>query len=282
MLDGSGWMRGLRLRGPFALALAAISILPALALSQGVPIVYTASALACGEYRLSVNSTVLTERGPASRTETLGWDGQILVFAAIGSGGLIDLVAWFERLEIWSETPEGKTSPATGGLIGARYRGRLGATGVYSREAIPFMPEAIVMIADLSTTPDELFAPVPVGVLEPGEYVRDSLGWEFDRLSDTTWLEMPARRFRILRRDSTTVEADFGRGQIVEGTSVEVERGRMIWTELDGPVLWTRGIATTVSFPPATLTPEAVVTRIDQDRRVERVGKADAPRCPVE
>ena len=195
---------------------------------------------------------------------------------------MIDVVAWFERLEVWSETPEGRVSPATGGLIGGRYRGRLESSGVYHGEVTPFMPEAIVMIADLSTTLDELFPPLPVGALEPGEYATDSLGWQYDRLSDTTWHEVPARRFRVLHEDSTTVEADFGRGQIVRGTSLEVERGRVIWTELAGPVRWTRQISTTVSFPPATLTPEAVVTRIDQSRRVERVGTALAPRCQAQ
>ena len=273
-------MRGLRSRGPFVLVLAAISTCPpALVFSQGVPITYSASALSCGEYHLSVTSTVHTERGPARRTETLGWDGQVLVVAEGEQGGMIDLEAWFERLEIWSDTPEGHVSPATGGLIGGRYRGRLEPSGVYRREAVPFMPEAVVMIADLSTTLDELFPPVPVGALELGEHVTDSLGWQFDRLTDTTWLDTPAQRFRVLHRDSTTVEADFGREQIVRGTSIEVERGRLIWTELTGPVLWTRRIETSVSFPPATLTPEAVVTLIDQVRRIERVGTASASRC---
>ena len=81
MPAGLGNMRGLRSRGLFALVLAVMLICPGRVIAQVVPLVYTASTLACGEYRLSVNSTVHTERGSATRTETLGWDGQVLVVA---------------------------------------------------------------------------------------------------------------------------------------------------------------------------------------------------------
>ena len=108
------------------------------------------------------------------------------------------------------------------------------------------------------------------------------MGRYYDRLGDTTWNEMAALRFRLVHRDSSDVAAAFGRGQVVSGTSLESEHGRVVWVEAAGPVLWTRRITTTVSFPPASLTPEAVRTHIDQFRRVEREGTAAAPRCPVE
>ncbi len=274
--------RGLRSRGPFVLVLITILVCPARLLSQDAPLRYSASRLVCAEYHLSVNSTVQTERGATKRAETVGWDGQVLVVAEAHPDESVGVVAWFEQLEVWSETPEGRVSPGTGGLIGGRYRGRLEPSGVYHREVVPFMPEAIVAIVDLSTTLDELFPPVPARALAAGQSATDSLGWQYDRLSDTTWRGMLAQRFRVVHRDSSLVAADFGRGQIVNGTSLEVERGRLVWVDSAGPVVWTRRITTTVWFPAAALTPEAVVTRVDQRRLVERVGRASAPRCPVQ
>ncbi len=282
MLERVDHVRGLRSRGPFTVVVAASLLWPAGLLPQDTMVRYSASLLVCAEYRVSVSSTVQTERGSAKRTEAVGWRGQVLVVAEADPDGSVALVGWFEQLDVWSETPEGRVSPGTGGLIGGRYRGRLEPSGVYHREAVPFMPEAIVVIADLATALDELFPPVPGRTLAVGQSATDSLGWQFDRLSDTTWREMAARRFRLVHRDSSSVVADFGSGRSVNGTSLEVERGRLVWVEAAGPVLWTRRITTTVSFPEATLTPEAVVTRVDQRRRVERVGTASAPRCPAQ
>ena len=243
---------------------------------------YSAPQLSCAVYRVTIHSTVTTERGSAKRTEDVGWDGRILLTAEAAPDGSMAIVGWFEQLEVWRETPEGRTAPATSGLIGGRYRGRLDPAGRYRREAVPFLPEAITAIADLATAFDELVPPAPNGPLAPGESSIDSLGWHYDRLSDTTWNDVAALRFRLVHRDSSVVEADFGRGQQVEGTSLEAEHGRVVWVEGSGPALWTRRITTTVSFPPASLTPEAVLTHIDQRRRVERVETAAAPRCSVE
>jgi hypothetical protein len=226
-------------------------------------------------------SELETIHGDVRRVETVGWEGDLVIRADADTGGAVALVAWFERLRVWRDIPEGLVEPATDGMLGGRYRGVLGPNGDYQTISTPFVPDAVSAIAAMDTALDELFPPLPTVHLVQGGTVTDGRGWGFDRLTDTLMASGTAWRLRLLRNDTTAVSVDWGNDQFSEGESVEEEQGRMLWQPGVGPLSWIRRITTVVTFPTTVVSDRSVRTEVRQERRFSHLGILPPERCAV-
>lgn len=276
--------RGLRERGPLVVALAMVAPfgwLGTLAAQAGSSISYQPELLACVAFHQSVLSDLETVRGEDRLTETTGWEGDLVLRAEADTGGVLSVAAWFERLRVWHDTPEGRLEPATDGMLGGRYRGVLRPDGDYQAITEPFIPDAVSAIAAMGTALDELLPPLPTAPLVPGGAVTDGRRWRFYRLSDTLVAAGAALRLRLLRSDTTEVSVDWGGGQVSQGESVEEEWGRVLWQPGVGPLSWVRRITTVVTFPATALSARPVRTEVRQERRLEHLGALPAERCAV-
>ena len=275
-----GRRRGLG-RGPFVVAM--VAVLPCgktLAAQADSSMQYQAALLACVSLHQSVLSDLETQHGDDLRRETAGWEGDLVLRAQADTGGLVSVTAWFERLRVWRDIPEGRLEPATAGMLGGRYRGALSPDGDYRAISTPFVPDAISAIVAMATALDELFPPLPPAPMVPGGTMTDGRGWSFDRLTDTVMASGTAWRLRLFRNDTTTVSVDWGDGRFSEGQSVEEERGRMVWQPGVGPLSWIRRITTVVTLPTIAVSGLPVRTEVRQERRFEHHGVLAPERCP--
>lgn len=252
-----------------------------LAAQAGSAIRYRPELLACVAFHQAVLSDLETVHGEDRRTETTGWEGDLVLRAQADTGGVLSVAAWFERLRVWHDTPEGRLEPATDGMLGGRYRGILRPAGDYRPVTAPFIPEAVSAIAAMDTALDELFPPLPPAPLMPGGTVTDGRKWRFHRLSDTLVAGGTALRLRVLRSDTTSVVVDWGSGQVSQGESVEEEWGRVLWQIGKGPLSWVRRITTVVTFPATAVSVRPVRTEVRQERRLEHLGALPPERCAV-
>jgi hypothetical protein len=242
---------------------------------------YQADALACVSLHQSVLSDLETVHGEDRRAETTGWEGDFVLRTVPDTGGVVSVTAWFERLQVWRDIPEGRLEPATDGMLGGRYRGILTPDGRYHTISTPFVPDVISAIAAMATALDELFPPLPTAPLVPGSTMTDERGWGFDRLSDTLMAAGSAWRLRLFRNDTTEVSVDWGGGQVSEGESIEEERSRMVWQTGVGPLSWIRRITTVVTFATTALSDQPVRTELRQERRLDHLGVLAPERCSV-
>ena len=252
-----------------------------LAAQVGSAIRYQPELLACVAFHQSVLSDLETVHGEDRRTETTGWEGNLVLRAEADTGGVLSVVAWFERLRVWRDMPEGRIEPATDGMLGGRYRGVLRSDGDYHAVTVPFIPDAVSAIAAMDKALDELFPPLPTAPLVPGGATTGGRRWRFHRLSDTLAAGGTALRLRLLRSDTTSVSVDWGGGQVSQGASVEEEWGRVLWRPGVGPLSWVRRITTVVTFPPATVSARPVRTDVRQERLLEYLGALPPERCAV-
>lgn len=252
-----------------------------LAAQAGSSIRYQPELLACVAFHQSVLSDLETVYGEDRRTETTGWEGDLVLRTEADTGGVSSVAAWFERLRVWHDTPEGRLEPATDGMLGGRYRGVLRPDGDYRAIAAPFIPDAVSAIAAMGTALDELLPPLPTAPLVPGGTVTDGRRWRFHRLSDTLVAAGTVLRLRLLRSDTTSVSVDWSSGQVSQGESVEEEWGRMLWQPGVGPLSWIRRITTVVTFPATAVSARPVRTEVRQERRLEHLGALPPERCAV-
>ncbi len=274
---------GLRGGGPFVVvsAMVASCFGGTLTAQAGSSIRYQPELLACVAFHQSVLSDLETMHGDDRRTETTGWEGDLVLRAKADTGGVLSVTAWFERLRVWRDMPEGRIEPATDGMLGGRYRGVLRPDGDYHAVTAPFIPDAVSAIAAMDTALDELFPPLATEPLVPGGAVTDGRRWRFHRLSDTLVATGTALRLRLLRSDTTSVSVDWGGGQVSQGESVEEEWGRVLWQHRVGPLSWVRRITTVVTFPATALSARPVRTEVRQERRLEHLGALPPERCAV-
>jgi hypothetical protein len=245
--------------------------------AQGPSHHYQSSMFACVQVRQSVTSEVVTVRGEVRREEVVAWSGTAVVQGTSAGNGSISLVMWFDSLDVVRTAPEGQLAPSAAGMIGGRYRGTLDSDGIFTRNAAPFIPEAVRSIVGMDRALDDLWAPAPGAPVLPGGTMTRG-PWRFERLTDTILTTGPAWRYRLFRSDSGAVAVEWADGITARGVSVEGEEGRLVWDPVRGPVAWIRRLVTTVTFPESSVTREAVRTEVRQER-VFRRGVATPGRC---
>ncbi len=228
---------------------------------------YAGLSPGCLRFQHIVLSRVVTTIGTREAREETGWDGDIALSLTPDQAGAIRLEAWFTRLAAWLEAPQGRVSPQTDGVIGGRYRGRLGATGEYTPSAVPFVPEGLRAVADLSVVLDDLLPPRPQPVPGVGESWRGG-GWTVTRLADATLRDVPVERYMVAgRRQRMLPRRDTGSA----GTVLEVETGTMWWSSRRGPERWERELRITVTLEPDSLLPRGGRSEVAQSRQLIRL-----------
>ncbi len=202
--------------------------------------------LACAAYQEQVRSDIRTEAGGAVRIEHAERAGTLVLRAAQGKGGLL-IEAWYDSLSIWREGPEGRITPDAEGLLGGRWRGTLTPDGGYSRGAVPFIPDGVAEIADLSGVIDDFLPRLPASALADG--ARHT--WSRRSVSDST----------AVIQDS--VEAPLHR-------EIE-EKGSLVWDGRLGPTGWERTLTLRARLEPKGARRPGIRSVVTQKIEVKRL-----------
>lgn len=230
----------LTLRGMQVARTVFVLLLLAVAPLRGQAPAYDGVTLACGRFRESVRGTLQGNLGGAARTERVGRDGALEV-RAVPAAGSIALEAWYDSLSVFREGPEGRFEPEVAGMIGGRYRGRLGARGGYLPDASPFIPDGVREVFDLSILMQDFLPPLPPGSLRAGSDWTRGPGETIWRLADSATGEGPIERYRWSRRTewTDTLEQE---GPAMLVLRREAEEGSLGWKRGVGPLGWRRTI----------------------------------------
>ncbi|HET7025051.1 MAG TPA: hypothetical protein VFI39_07610 [Gemmatimonadales bacterium] len=201
---------------------------------------YTTPMLACAAFHQSVDGTVRTELNGQARIEQAGRDGRILAHAAADTG--LHLSIWWDSLTVWRDADGGRIHPSTEGLLGGRYVGALGAHGGWREEQVPFIPDDVAAIADLTGVPDDLFPHLPPRPLAVGRTWNDGAELAVTRLTDSTGGGQVWQRYTLSRKTLHREERNIGAPTPAKIEDGETETGRLTWSPTSGPERWERSI----------------------------------------
>ncbi len=98
-----------------------------------LPLAYTAAQLHCARFAETSHSEIETETARGSVVATSDRDG-IWSFRARDTVGGIALESWYDSLSLRRRTGGAEILADTDGLIGGRYRGLLGPSGMLRRD----------------------------------------------------------------------------------------------------------------------------------------------------
>jgi hypothetical protein len=224
--------------------------LAALGVAQGEPARYRAAQLECATFLEEVRGELTSTIGSTARVERVGRDGILRVRAAAGDSG-IALTAWYDSLVVWRESPDGRLTPDTDGLVGGRWRGWLGPSGVYRATAVPFIPDEVAEVAELSHLLEDFFPLLPDSGL-------GGLRHHWSRRSDSVSTAVVQDSALAVRRETE-------------------ETGSLEWDPVRGPGRWERRVRVTARIPPGGPFRRGLVTGLVQTVRVTRL--ADPSSC---
>ncbi|MGH7531910.1 MAG: hypothetical protein ACREL4_01355 [Gemmatimonadales bacterium] len=238
---------------------------------------YTAPMLACAAFHQSVDGTVRTELNGQVRIEQAGRDGRLLVHATAPDTAL-RLSVWWDSLSVWRDADGGRIHPSTEGLLGGRYVGTLGPHGGWREEQVPFIPDDVAAIADLTGVPDDLFPHLPPRPLAVGRTWNDGAELSVTRLADSTGGGRAWQRYVLSRKTLHREERDIGAPAPAKIEDGETETGRLTWSPTSGPERWERSIVaeTRIVADPKRVFRSRLEQRIVLQREV-----ADSGECRV-
>jgi hypothetical protein len=221
--------------------------------SQAPPPRYATEMLACAAFREEVRTDIRSESGSALRQETAGRSG-LLIIQAVRSDSGSQVTAWYDSLTIWRQGPEGRIEPDAEGLLGGRWRGTLSAEGRYAGSQVPFIPDEVAEITDLSGVMGEFFPSLAPEVLRAVPDRGSRYRWSVKTRADTTsavndTLEVPMRR-----------ESE--------------EEGTLTWDRRLGPVQWERTITVTGGIEAKGPIKRGIRSVVTQRIRVTRLPSA--------
>ncbi len=174
---------------------------------------YQAGNLACVSFRENIRSDLTLETGGSMASATSGREGVLIVSAEPArTPATLNIVAWFDSLQVWRTAGGQRTEPDASGVLGGRYRGELQADGTFSTSVRPFVPETLREVTELSSALDDLLPRLPPSRLQVGEEWRAGDSVAIKRLSDSVGRaavqhprdpaghgESPARRYTDTR-----------------------------------------------------------------------------------
>ena len=197
--------------------------------------------LACAAFHQSVDGQVRTELNGTLRLERAGRDGRLLVRAAAADSGLSASI-WWDSLRVWRNADGSRIEPSAEGLLGGRYVGTLGTHGGWRGEKVPFIPDDVAAIADLTGVPDDLLPLLPPRPITVGATWSGGSGLSVTRLADSAADGHRWWRFSISRKKLHQEERDIGGPALAKIEDSETETGRLTWDASTGPVRWERSI----------------------------------------
>lgn len=254
-----------------ALALAGLGWGPPAGSHDPEPPRYRPLLLDCARYRVVIQAEIVIQAGRQRNREHTGREG-LMVLRAVAADSLIRLEGWFDSLSLWREGSGERLTPDTDGLIGGRYHGTLTATGEYSASDVPFIPDEIAEIADLSNALGDLLPRLPPIPLRQGGSWRDDLGTVISRTADGTIGGRPVERYRLVRRSERTESRLLPDSSEVSANRTESETGVFSWSSELGVVRWERDLSDLVAVPAGGLVKQPFKTGIEQKVTVVRVG----------
>ncbi len=254
---------------PAGLLVASILLLPP-GSQPGAPR-YAPLLLDCARYRVQVESEIVVQSGRERTREHSSRDG-IMVLKASPAGSLVKLEAWFDTLSLWRDGSGQRLVPDTDGLIGGRYKGDLTALGGFTTTDIPFIPDEVAEISDLSNALADLLPPLADTTLRPGQSWKDDFGTVISRTTDGMIGGRPVERYRLIRKATREERRMLPDSTEVKANRVENESGIYSWSPELGLVRWERDVSDLVTVPAGGLVKQPFKTGIDQKVTVLRVG----------
>ena len=279
-------MRGERVfrRGSGIVRRASWSCIPLLLLtshlSPQLPPRYTAGLIECVAFAEQVRTEIRNQSGRAVVNDRTGRDG-VLLLRATPAGDSVALEAWYDSLAVWRESHDGREAPDTEGLLAGRYRGVLLPDGRFEARAVPFVPDEVAEVADLSRVMEDFLPRLPPVALPPGHDFRDSTGWRVRRLSDATTAGGAAERYEWTGEFQRAATREVAGSDSLEVRLEEshAEQGLLTWSPRLGPLSWSRHIVVNARVPQRGGVRRAVHTVVDQQiwvtRRLEKPGTCE-------
>ncbi len=246
-------------------------LLPTTVSAQAAPPRYLPLQLDCARYRATADATILIESGRDRTRETSGRDG-VMVLRVTGrpADSLMRVEAWFDSLQLWREGSGERLEPDTDGLIGGRYFATLTPSGTLLSTDLPFFPDEIAQVADLSSALTTLLPPLPPAPLAPGQGWRDDLGTVISRMPDGLHNGRRVERYRLIRRSSRPETHELPDSTSVSATRSESETGQFSWSPELGLVRWERDLTDELAVEKGGMVKQPFRTRIEQKVTVER------------
>ena len=231
--------------------------------TDGTEARYRAPQLNCAEFVETADSKIHTETGGRSRDQTAGRTA-VWEFRATPAIDGVSVEAWLDSLSLWRRSPDTTIRPDTDGLLGGRYRGTLSATGGYTSQVRPFIPDEVAEVAGMATALDDFFPPLPSHSLRPGQAWTDSVGVTLRRMADSGMSGIPLYRYQLdIHREvkSSMVANDTAPLRLAQ---VSRERGTYVWHPTLGLLRRDRQIVIETEVPAGRSIRQSVRSRIEQ------------------
>jgi hypothetical protein len=249
------------------------------AISEGQAPRYGALQLDCARYRIDARASILTVAGRERSRETTGKAGVMMIRGETVPGdSILRLEAWFDSLAVYREGDGERLEPDTDGLIGGRFIAHLTPSGEMTSDDLPFFPEDIAQVGDLSTALTALLPQLPPMALTNGAGWRDEFGTVITRLGDVTLNGRRVARYRLSRKSSRPVEQMLPDSSIVTANRTESEDGTYYWSTELGMVRWERDLTDELVVEKGGVVKQPFRTSVAQRVTVGRVaGGCGAP-----
>lgn len=232
---------------------------------------YSRLVLDGATYRQEIRSVITLTSGRDRTRETSLRDGRLRLRAA-GQDSLIALEAWFDTLVAWREGAGGRFTPETDGIIGGRFRGVLTRQGGFQATDVPFVPDDLAQVTELSGALADLLPPLPPAALRPGGSTRDDFGTSFLRVPDGLVDGRRVERYRLVRNAESEDVRLLPDSTEVRAHRQERETGVISWSRDLGLVRWEREVTVEVLVPVGGVVKQPFRTVIEQTIVVERAG----------
>ncbi len=221
-------------------------------------------------YRQEIRSTISIESGRERTRERGLRDGRLRLHAR-PQDSLLAVEGWFDTLDVWREGAEGRMTPETDGVIGGRFRGMLTRQGGFQATDVPFVPDDLAQVTELSSALADLLPPLPPLALTPGASVRDAFGTSFLRVPDGLVDGHRVERYRLGRQSEGEEVRLLPDSTEVRAVRRERESGVFSWSRELGLVRWEREITVEVMVPVGRVVKAPFRTVIEQTIIVSRL-----------
>jgi len=264
-------------RGRACAAVAALLALCSPLDAQSAP-GYSAALLACSSFHESVRSNLTLQATGRTASASSGRESHLIV-AAIASPTppQLLLAAWFDSLRVWRSAAGDRVEPDASGVLGGRYRGVLLPDGSFHTQVLPFVPQPVREVTDLSGTLEDMFPRLPPRMLQVGEEWRSGDSIAIKRLSDSASLHR--YRVQVMRRGSVSPPP----GDTLTPTYARTlnDRGVAAWDPLRGPVRYDHEVTVEASVPVGGAIRSPARSLVEQQIVLERGDDPPPATCPA-
>ena len=239
---------------------------------------YTGTQLACALFHESIRSDLTLQTAGRTASANSGRESHLIV-AVIASPTppSLLLVAWFDSLRVWRSAGGDRTEPDASGVLGGRYRGVLLPDGSFSTEVVPFVPQPVREVTDLSGALEDMFPRLPPRVLQTGEEWRSGDSIAIKRLSDSAGLH----RYRVQVMRQGAVFPPPGDTLTPTYTRTLNDRGITAWDPVRGPLRYDHDVTVEASVPVGGAIRSPARSLVEQQILLERRDDPPPGTCPA-